>query len=162
MIAQVALTAMAIPAGIEGAGQAIRRVRIHEQFPSHEYFTARLELDRPAGEEMTSAFDERRARTYSRLEQQIAEEPDVVAVTFTDRQPGGDLPIERTAYVESRPAPVMLSQTARLHRTRGVRSGSIRPTPSGRHDPRRRTSASGNRWSAAVHVKTIRASGRQH
>ena len=33
MIAQVALTAIAIPVGIEGASQAIRRVRIHAQFP---------------------------------------------------------------------------------------------------------------------------------
>jgi predicted permease len=100
MIAQVALTAIVIPVGIEGASQAILRVRIHAQFPSHEYFTARLELDRPADEGMTSAFEERRARTYARLEQQIAKEPDVVAVTFADRQPGGDLPIERTASVE--------------------------------------------------------------
>ena len=100
MIAQVALTAIVIPVGIEGASQAILRVRIHAQFPSHEYFTARLEFDRPAGEDMTSAFEERRARTYARLEQQIAKEPDVVAVTFADRQPGGDLPIERTASVE--------------------------------------------------------------
>jgi putative ABC transport system permease protein len=100
MIAQVALTAIVIPVGIEGASQAILRVRIHAQFPSHEYFTARLELDRPAGEGMTSAFEERRARTYARLEQQIAKEPDVVAVTFADRQPGGDLPIKRTASVE--------------------------------------------------------------
>ena len=100
MIAQVALTAIAIPSGIEGASQAIRRVRIHAQFPSHEYFTARLELDRPAGEDMTSAFEERRARTYARLEQQIAEEPDVVAVTFADRVPGASFPIDRTASVE--------------------------------------------------------------
>jgi predicted permease len=100
MIAQVALTAIVIPVGIEGASQAILRVRIHAQFPSHEYFTARLELDWPAGEGMTSAFEERRARTYARLEQQIAKEPDVVAVTFADRQPGGDLPIARTASVE--------------------------------------------------------------
>ena len=100
MIAQVALTAIAIPSGIEGASQAIRRVRIHAQFPSHEYFTARLELDRPAGEDMTSAFEERRARTYARLEQQIAEEPDVVAVTFADRVPGASFQIGRTASVE--------------------------------------------------------------
>jgi putative ABC transport system permease protein len=100
MIAQVALTAIAIPVGIEGASQAIRRVRIHAQFPSHEYFTARLELDRPAGEEMTSAFEERRARTYARLAEQIAKEREVVAVTFADRQPGGSLPITRTASVE--------------------------------------------------------------
>jgi hypothetical protein len=104
MIAQVALTAIAIPGGIEGASQAILRVRIHAQFPSHEYFTARLEFDRPAGEDMTSAaFEERRerrARTYARLEQQIAKDADVVAVTFADRQPGAELPIERTASAE--------------------------------------------------------------
>lgn len=100
MIAQVALTAIAIPIGIEGASQAIRTVRIHAQFPTHEYFTARLELDRLAGEDMTSAFAARRARTYARLEQQIAEEPDVVAVTFADRTPGGSPAINRTASVE--------------------------------------------------------------
>ena len=101
MIAQVALTAIAIPSGIEGASQAIRIVRIHAQFPSHEYFTARLELNREsAGEDMTSAFEERRARAYAGLEQQIAEEPNVVAVTFTDRVPGASFPIYRTASVE--------------------------------------------------------------
>ena len=100
MIAQVALTAMAIPGGIEGANQAILRVRIHARFPSHEYVTARLELDRPAGEDMTSAFEERRARTYARLEQRIAKEPDVVAVTFADREPGASLSVNRTASIE--------------------------------------------------------------
>src|SRR5262245_12213979 len=96
MIAQVALTAIAIPIGIEGASQAVRTLRIHAQFPSHEYFTARLEFDRPAGEAMI----ERRARTYARLEQQIAQDPDVVAVTFADRAPGASVPIYRTASVE--------------------------------------------------------------
>ncbi len=100
MIAQVALTAIAIPSGIEGASQTMRRLRIHAQFPSHEYFSARLELDRLAGEDMASAFKERRARTYARLEQRIAEEPDVVAVTFSDRVPGASFSIERTASVE--------------------------------------------------------------
>jgi predicted permease len=103
MIAQVALTAIAIPGGIEGASQAIRRVRIHAQFPSHEYFTARLEFDRPAGEDITSAFEQRRGRAYARLEQQIAEEPDVVAVTFADRVPGRSRPNYRTATVELSP-----------------------------------------------------------
>jgi putative ABC transport system permease protein len=94
MVTQVALTAIAIPSGIEGASQAIRRVRIHAQFPSHEYFVARIELNRDAGGEA------RRARTYARLEQRIAEEPGVVAVTFADRKPGASLPIGRTAAVE--------------------------------------------------------------
>ncbi|MBY0497946.1 MAG: ABC transporter permease [Cyanobacteria bacterium] len=96
MIAQVALTAIAIPSGIEGASQTIRLVRIHAQFPSHEYFSARLEFDRSAGEDMT----EQRAQTYARLEQKIAEEPDVVAVTFADRVPGASFQIGRTASVE--------------------------------------------------------------
>ena len=100
MIAQVALTAIAIPSGIEGASQVIRTVRIHAQFPSHENLAARLELDRPAGEDMTS-FQGRRARIYARLEQQIAEEPDVVAVTFADRVPGASFPVGQTASVEA-------------------------------------------------------------
>src|SRR6185436_18394978 len=41
MIGQVALTAMAIPIGIEGASESIRIVRIHAQFPNHEYVSAR-------------------------------------------------------------------------------------------------------------------------
>jgi putative ABC transport system permease protein len=101
MIAQMALTAIAIPSGIEGASQTIRLVRIHAQFPSHEYVSARLEFDRPAGgEDIRPAFDERRAQTYARLEQKIAEDPDVVAVTFADRVPGASFPIGRTASVE--------------------------------------------------------------
>src|SRR5688500_10572352 len=42
----------------------------------------------------------RRARMYARLEQQIAEEPDVVAVTFAGRTPGATSSINRTASVE--------------------------------------------------------------
>src|SRR5262245_39596889 len=95
MVTQVALTAIAIPSSIEGVSEAIRRVRIHAQFPSEEYFTARLELERPVGEDMTAAFEERRGRTYARLERQIAEESDVVAVTFADRVPGASFSIWR-------------------------------------------------------------------
>jgi putative ABC transport system permease protein len=101
MIVQVALTAIAIPIGIEGAHQAMLTLQVHAQFPSHEYFTARLELDRPASDERTTAFEQRRARAYARLEQQIGEDPDVVAVTFADRAPGGSLPMFRTATVDS-------------------------------------------------------------
>lgn len=99
MIAQVALTAIAIPIGIEGASQAARRIRIHAQFPAEEYFTARLDLERIAGEEV-SAFEQRGARTYARLESLIAEENDVVAVAFSDRVPGASFATNRTAFVE--------------------------------------------------------------
>ena len=100
MIAQVALTAIAIPSGLEGANETILRLRIHAKFPSQDYLGARLDLDRRAGEDITSAFRERRARTYARLEQRIAQEPDVVAVTFADRVPGATFAIERSADIE--------------------------------------------------------------
>jgi hypothetical protein len=56
MITQVALTAIATPVAIEGASQAMRNVRIRAEFPSREYVAAGLDLDRPSGEETTSAF----------------------------------------------------------------------------------------------------------
>jgi predicted permease len=103
MLTQVALTAIAIPVGIEGASEAIRIVRIHAQFPTREYVTARLELDRePVGEE-TAAFGEQRARTYARLEQHIGAEPGVVAVTFADRVPGASFSVIRMTSVEVSP-----------------------------------------------------------
>lgn len=101
MIAQVALTAIAIPIGFEGANQAILRVRIHEQFPGDHYLVARLELDRDPGKESTSAFADRLVRAYAALEQRLAEQPDVVAITFADRAPGGSIPITRTAHVHT-------------------------------------------------------------
>jgi predicted permease len=103
MIAQVALTAMAIPAAIEGTSEAMRNVSIRAEFPSREYLAARLDLDRPSGEETTSAFEERRARTYARLEQRIVQEPGVVAVTFADRAPGSLPARSRIADVEISP-----------------------------------------------------------
>jgi len=126
MIGQVALTAMAIPIGIEGASEAIRIVRIHAQFPNHEYVSARLEFDRPAGEGVMSAFEERRARMYARLEQQIAEEPDVVAVTFADRVPGASFQIGRTASVDIPSGAAAPSKLASRHR----RSARVSSRPS--------------------------------
>lgn len=133
MIAQVALTAIAIPIGIEGASQAIRRLRIHAQFPSHEYFTARLEFERPADEDQ-SAFEERRARTYARLEEQIAEEPDVVAVAFADRVPGASFAINRTASIEIQSAagPSFQTRFATLSVGPGFFEAFDRPVVAGR------------------------------
>ena len=103
MIAQVALTAIAIPVAIEGASQSMRNVSIRAGFPSREYFAARLDLDRPSGDETTSAFEERRARTYAGLERRIAQEPGVVAVTFADRAPGSTPSGRRIADIEISP-----------------------------------------------------------
>jgi putative ABC transport system permease protein len=102
MIAQVALTALAIPGAIENASQAIRNTGIRAEFPNREYLAARLDLSRTSGEE-TTAFEKRRARTYAELERRITQEPGVVAVTFADIAPGG-LPRQRVARVETLPA----------------------------------------------------------
>jgi putative ABC transport system permease protein len=110
MIAQVALTAIAIPSAIESASQTIRNIGIRAEFPSREYLAARLDLDRPSHDEATPALEERRAQTYGELERRIAQEPGVVAVTFADSLPG-TLPRERVAHVESSPGgPVYESQ----------------------------------------------------
>jgi hypothetical protein len=102
MIAQVALTAMAIPGAFESASQALRNMGIRAEFPSREYLAARLELDRPSSEEAASAFADRQTRTYGEFERRIAQEPGVVAVTFAEMAPG-TLPRGRGARVEATP-----------------------------------------------------------
>jgi len=100
MITQVALTAIAIPVAIEGASEAMRKVRMRAVFPSGEYLAARLDLDRPSAKETIPAFEERRAQTYAELERRLAQEPGVVSVTFADRAPGSRPARERIAHVE--------------------------------------------------------------
>jgi putative ABC transport system permease protein len=102
MIAQVALTAIAIPGAFESAMQALRNMSIRGEFPSREYLVARLDLDRPSPEEAASAFADRQTRTYGELERRIAQEPGVVAVTFAEMTPG-TLPRGRGASVEATP-----------------------------------------------------------
>ena len=88
MIAQVALTAIGIPIAMEGASQSMLALNIRAKFPSGEYLAARVDVDRPFEEQATAAFEERRAQAFAALEQRIAQEPGVVAVTFADRAPG--------------------------------------------------------------------------
>ena len=103
MIAQVALTAIGIPAALESASEAMRTVRIRAEFPSREYLAARIDLHRPSDEEAkSSAFEERRAQTYAELERRVTQEPGVIAVTFADYVPG-TVPNPRVAEVESAP-----------------------------------------------------------
>ena len=88
MIAQVALTAMGIPAAMESASQTMRKVRTRAQFPSREYLAARIDLERPFEEEATAELEQRRAETFAALARRIEQEPGVVAVAFADRVPG--------------------------------------------------------------------------
>ena len=100
MIVQVALTAIGIPVALESAIEALRTLEIRAEFPGREYLAARIDVDRPFEEEATSAFEARRARTFEELQQRIAQEPGVVAITFADRAPGS-VPTTRFGEVES-------------------------------------------------------------
>ncbi len=97
MIAQVALTAIGIPIAMETVSEVTRNLNIRAEFPSREYLAARIDLDRPFEEEATPGFEQRRAQTFAALEQRIAEEPGVVAITFADRAPGSLLQYRRAA-----------------------------------------------------------------
>ncbi|HVQ16981.1 MAG TPA: FtsX-like permease family protein, partial [Vicinamibacterales bacterium] len=100
MISQVALTAIGIPVAMETAREAMRKASIRAAFPSREYLAARIDLDRPFEEQATLVFEERRARTFAVIADRIAQEPGVVAVTFSDHAPGA-LASERFGEVES-------------------------------------------------------------
>jgi putative ABC transport system permease protein len=89
MLVQVALTAIGIPIAMEGANQTIRKLTLRAGFPSQEYLVSRIEMERPFGEDTTPVIEARRARTLAALERRLAQEPGVMAITFSDRVPGG-------------------------------------------------------------------------
>jgi putative ABC transport system permease protein len=101
MIVQVALTAIGIPAALESVSQTTRKVQTRAQFPSREYLAARIDAGRPFEGETTAAFHERRAQTFEALARRIAQEPGVVAVTYTDQPVGSGA--ARFGEVESSP-----------------------------------------------------------
>jgi predicted permease len=88
MIAQIAVTAMAIPGAMETANQTMLKWRIRAEFPSREYLAAHLDFGGPSFGEPAQAFEARRTRTFAELERRITQEPGVIAVTFADRAPG--------------------------------------------------------------------------
>jgi len=102
MVFQIALTGIGIPVAMETASEAFHKLTIRTAFPSREYLAARIDLDLRFEEEATSGFEERRARAFAALEQSVAQEPGVVAVTFADRAPG-TLVGERFTEVETTP-----------------------------------------------------------
>jgi len=107
MIAQVALTVICLPPAVGISQEAVRDRQIRARFPSGEYLAVRVVLDREAApssaqEESDSAFAGRLDLTYAEFERQVAQEPDVTAVTFAERLPGMG-PAVRRAEVEVSP-----------------------------------------------------------
>ena len=95
MIAQVALTAIGIPVALESVSETMRKVQARAQFPSREYLAARIDVGRPFEGE------EQRSQAFAALATRIAEEPGVVAVTYTDQAVGSGA--GRSAEVEFSP-----------------------------------------------------------
>ena len=102
MVAQVALTVIAIPVAGESLSESLRKAAMRAEFPSGQYLAARIDLDRPFADDATPAFAERRARTFAELERRIAMEPGVLGVTFANGAPGAAAAV-RTADVEASP-----------------------------------------------------------
>ena len=103
MIAQVALTVICIPPAFGISDEAWRDRVIRGKFPTQQYLTVRLDIDREAaaarGAEDSPAVAARVAQTYGEFERRIAQEPDVKAITFGDRLPGMGVAV-RNAEVE--------------------------------------------------------------
>lgn len=114
MIGQVALTVICLPPARGISEEALRDREIRARFPTNEYLSVRLDLDRQpapgAVEEPDQDYAVRFAHTFDELERQLMQEPGVRAVTFGDRLPGMDVAV-RTAEVETTPpaAPVLIS-----------------------------------------------------
>jgi putative ABC transport system permease protein len=100
-IAQVAVTAMALPAALAAANAVAHGVSIRNKFPSAEFVTARIELHRSTDDALDApAFQSRRAQTYAELERRLAQAPETVAVTFADYVPGAAPPEGQGVDVE--------------------------------------------------------------
>jgi predicted permease len=101
MIAQVAVTAIGIPAAMESARWVARQDRIRAAFPSRDYLAAAIDVDLPFEDDARSAVEERRGRTLAEIERRVMQEPGVIAVTLADRVPGGTRGRSQTARIES-------------------------------------------------------------
>lgn len=90
MILQVALTVILLPPAYGISQEALRDRRIRAAFPAEQYLAIRVDLNSD-----TAAA----AGRYTEFERRIAQEPNVLAVTFADRLPGMAQAV-RTAEVE--------------------------------------------------------------
>ena len=88
MLVQVALTAVGIPAALESVSQTMRKLHARAQFPSQEYVAARIDVGPELERETTAALHERRTRMFEALAARIAQEPGVVAVTYSEQPVG--------------------------------------------------------------------------
>ena len=90
MIAQVAITVIFLPPAYGISEEALRDRRIRDEYPTERYLAVRVELNREGLPV---------EQVYAELERRIAQEPNVVAITYGDRLPGMGVPVQ-TAELE--------------------------------------------------------------
>jgi putative ABC transport system permease protein len=89
MIAQVALTAMGLPAALTAASAVARGVSIRNEFPSTDFVTAGIALHRSTEEPIDApALQRRRTQVYAELERRLMQAPGTDAITFATYVPG--------------------------------------------------------------------------
>ena len=101
MVVQVALTAIGIPVALESVSQTTSKVHTRAQFPSGEYLVARVDVNGPPDGGTAPEFQQRRAQTFEALASRLAQEPGVVAITYSDQPVGSGS--ERVGEAESSP-----------------------------------------------------------
>jgi predicted permease len=152
MVVQVALTAIGIPTAMETANEAMLKQNIRAAFPSREYLAARIDLERPEGDEPTPVLEEQKAQAFAALSRRVAQEPGVVAVTFADHAPGS-LPTGRAVEIE--PSPGAGASYASSFDTTAVGPGFFealdRPIVAGR-------AFHGGDWNPAAHAVLVNQS----
>lgn len=111
IVSQVALT-LTLPIVTYQLHRDMSQIRgIEAGFPSEQYLTARLEMDREvqgaaSAEESGDAFRARITRTYGELAERLEAEPGISAVTFGSRLPGMYHPHRLVELDEGPAAPV--------------------------------------------------------
>lgn len=93
IVAQVTLTILCLPAAIGISSETVRDYRLRASFPSAQYLTFEMQLDRENTADGSialadEAHDARLTAVYGDLERRLAEEPGVGAITFGTRLPG--------------------------------------------------------------------------
>lgn len=104
MIAQVAVTAMALPAALAAVNAVAHGTRIRSEFPSTDFVSAVIDLQRSPEEAVDApAYQGRRAQSYAALERRLMQSPETLAVTFATYVPGAS-PEGLAHQVEIRPS----------------------------------------------------------
>jgi predicted permease len=92
IIFQVALPVLGLPIVIGLTGEQLAQLRMRGEFDAAPYLTFRPDLDRDEVPGDDLDLPARMMTLVSELERRLEADPEVVAVTFADRLPGGDHP----------------------------------------------------------------------